>query len=104
MVTVGLSFNGIATMNGFSCDLAWTVTSVDGNNFTLNQILSQNGNQLENSNGQGTFSQSNDIIMFQFEDAETTFEGNYDLSTGKFIGTASQKDGSGNGSFDLNRQ
>jgi len=42
--------------------------------------------------------------MFQFEDVQTIFGGHYDVSSGKFFGTADQKDGSGNGSFELTRQ
>ena len=100
----GKSFKGKATMGDFTVDFEWKFETVDmdAKTFTFSQILSSDGQILEQSGGSGVFTSEEDIHQLVFQDDQTNFNGNFNAKTGKFIGEAAQKDGCGTGNFDLN--
>ena len=49
-ITAGQTFKGTASLGGMTVNIEWSFSSVDNNNFTFSQIITDNdGNQVENS-------------------------------------------------------
>jgi len=91
----GLVFNGLATLAEQSYDLVWTLETVDEDNysFSFNQVLSSEGQILEQSGGNGTYTRNQEgIYLLTFTDTQTSFQGEFDESTGVFNGSATQID------------
>ena len=101
-ITAGQTFKGTASLGGMTVNIEWSFSSVDNNNFTFSQILTDNdGNQLEDSSGQGSFQANDSTVTLNFEDSQTNFEGTIVIASGLFTGNAAQKDGSANGTFNM---
>ena len=64
-----------------------------------------NGEVFENSSGSGAYDDTGSgVYNLTFSDDLTNFTGVYNANTGCFVGSAKQKDISGTGSFNLQRQ
>ncbi len=104
MVSVETTFKGTGTMGTMTYDISWSFTSVSGENFQFKQFLYFHGDLFSNSNGEGTFTQSGDIVNLTFSDLQTNYTGVYNVASGSFTGTSAKKNGSGTGSFNLTRE
>ena len=106
-IAPGQTFSGRANMGDMEFELNWCFVECDFEacTFTFSQRLSQGETTLESSEGTGTFVQHNDgeagFDDIFFEDPLTTFTGIYSYATGIFNGNATQKDASGEGTFEM---